>query len=179
MHIFPSLILGERLLPNMNVYQINCSFWSIYHVQVPTFVWPTTRHQCVIQMYVNITYSSRFWQYHIHIYPKIVNYQTLMLWKSAQARRNLFSESSKSSAQWIILHLSSHMFGNLLVWKFICLEIFPKSEKSPWKLLLPLQEKPWELQLKRADQQPPSHSPLLLAWSGHQPGILEGLEFEI
>ena len=98
----------------MNVYQINC--WSIYHVQVPTFVWPMTKDTSVWSKCMWISHiaphfdSITFTYSHI---SKIVSYQTLMLWKSGQARSSSFSKSSKSSAEWIILHLSIHMFGNI------------------------------------------------------------------
>ena len=109
MHIFPSLIRVKDCFQIWMYIKSTVAFgvYIMYKYQSLYDQWQDTSVWSKCEDFVNITYSSWFWEYHIHTLPKKVNYQTLMLWKSCQALNNSFSESSKPSAEWIILNLKN------------------------------------------------------------------------
>ena len=168
MHIFSSLIRVK------DCFQI----WMYTKSTVAFGVYIMYKYQLLYDQWQDTSlWSQCMWISHIALdFDSITFTYILKLWI---IRHWCFESLPRHVETYSLRAASLLLSGSSCTCQVICLKIFPKSEKSPWKLLLPLQEKPWELQLKRADQQPPSHSPLLLAWSGHQPGILEGLEFEI
>ena len=109
MHIFPSLMRVKDCFQIWMYIKSTVAFgvYIMYKYQSLYDQWQDTSVWSKCEDFVNITYSSWFWEYHIYTLPEKVNYQTLMLWKSCQALNNSFSESSKPSAEWIILNLKN------------------------------------------------------------------------